>query len=260
MLIDSHCHIQSSEFDADREAVIERCRQRGMRCIVVGNNHEDSAAAVQLAERHDVLFAVVGLHPIFLPEEEWSAAAYDELLQHPKVVGIGEIGLDYYRIWADSADEEDAAKQEQSRVFAEQLRYAKATGKPVVIHCRDAYPQALEILQDFRGLPAVMHTFLGDAQTAERFLAHGAFLSFSGIATFGDDGEIRHTIQSVPLSRMMIETDAPYLTPAPLRGRRNEPIYVEHTARAIAKLKGIPVEEVITATGANATRFFRLPA
>lgn len=258
MLIDSHCHLQAEEFDRDRPDVIRRCQERGMQCIVVGNNQEDSGWAVNLAQDYDFLYAAVGLHPMFLLEESWEAQHYEKLLQQPKVVAIGEIGLDYYHIWADSKDEERTVKTQQAELLEKQLQFARDHHKPVILHCRDAYDDLSAILKNWKNVPMVVHTFLGDAKTAEKFLALGCVLSFSGIITFGNDEALQKTVLSVPLEKMLIETDAPLLTPVPFRGKRNEPIYVEEVAKCIAQLKNLPVASVIETTGTNAQKFFAL--
>lgn len=259
MLIDAHCHLQAEEFDGDRDAVIERCRERGMQCLVIGNQLDDSQKAVALAEAHEGFFASVGLHPACVGEEEWDCEAFEKLLVHPRVVAVGEVGLDYYRLWADTPEEERKVKQDQKELFAKQIALAKRYEKPVVIHCRDAYEDLLKIVQETQDVPMMIHTFLGDAEMAKKFLDLGLFLSFSGIVTFEDEEPVLEAVRATPLDRLMIETDSPHLAPVPYRGKRNEPIYVEETAKKIAALKGISVEEVIERTGENARQFFRLP-
>ncbi len=258
MLVDSHCHIQDEEFDSDRSDVIRRTQERGMACIVVGNREDDSGRAVELAHTYDNLYAAVGLHPMFLHEEEYEPEAYERFLAHEKVVAIGEIGLDYYHLWADTKEEEKSVQQQQAKLLVRQLEFAKEHGKPVIIHCRDAYEDLLSVLADWKDYPMVIHTFLGDTATAEKFLALGCMLSFSGIITFAGEKELAATLRSVPLDRMMIETDSPLLTPVPFRGKRNEPMYVEEVAKKIAALRRVPVEEIIDTTGKNALQFFHI--
>ncbi|MFH1171149.1 MAG: TatD family hydrolase [bacterium] len=259
MLIDAHCHIQAEEFNDDRDAVIERCRSRGMTCVVVGNRLEDSQSAVTLAETHEGLFACVGLHPMFVTDEEWDQEAFTKLLQHPRVVGVGEVGLDYYRLWADSKEEELAAKKTQKDLFLKQIALARKHKKPVVIHCRDAYDDLMRIVKNVRDVPMMIHTFLGDANAARAFLDLGIVLSFSGIVTFEDEEPVVEAVKIVPLKQMMIETDSPHLAPVPFRGQRNEPIHVEEVARKIAEIKNVSVDEVINTTSDNARAFFGLP-
>ena len=259
MLIDAHCHLQAEEFDGDRDAVIERCHTRGMQCLVVGNQLDDSQKAVALAEAHEGLFAAVGLHPAFVGEEEWDGEAFEKLLAHPRVVAVGEVGLDYYRLWADTPEEERAVKDAQKTLLTKQLSLARELRKPAVIHCRDAYDDLRKIIRGFPDLPMMIHTFLGDADAAKQFLELGLSLSFSGIITFEDEDPVLEAVRVTPLDRMMIETDSPHLAPIPYRGKRNEPIFVEETAKKIAVLKGISVESVIEVTGENARKFFQLP-
>lgn len=258
MLIDSHCHIQSEEFDGDRPDVIRRTQQRGMACVVVGNRQKDSRLAVELARKNKNLYAAVGLHPMLLWEETFEPEVYKQFLSHEKVVGIGEIGLDYYHLWADSEEEEKAAQQQQAELLVRQLTFAQEHDKPVIIHCRDAYEDLLVVLADWKDYPVVIHTFLGDVATAEKFLALGCMLSFSGIITFPNQEDVVATVRSVPFERMMIETDSPLLTPVPYRGKRNEPVYAEEVAKKVAEIRGVPVEEIIEATGKNALRFFHI--
>ncbi len=259
MLVDSHCHIQSEEFDRDRQQVISRCEEQSIRCVVVGNRREDSEQAVELARDFSCCYAAVGLHPMFISEEDWDPEHYRALFTQPKTVAVGEIGLDYHHIWADTEEEEHAAREEQQEIFRRQLAFAKELQKPVVIHCRDAYEDVWTILKEFPGLPVVMHTYLGTTTMAEKFLAYGAYISFSGIITFGNDPALLKTVTSVPLDRMLIETDAPYLTSVPYRGKRNEPIYVAETAKKVAELHGVSFEDVAQRTTENAERFFRFP-
>lgn len=258
-LIDAHCHLQAEEFTADRPEVLARCAERGMLCVVGGNRHDDCQEAVALAESNPNLFAVVGLHPMYLSEEEWEPLRFERLVDQPRVVGIGEIGLDYYRLWADTPEEERMVKDQQAAAFRAQLIFARSHGKPVVVHCRDAYDDLLKIIQDYSDLSFMIHTFLGNEEQAKRFLDLGCFLSFSGILTFDDAEELRSTVKTIPLERMMIETDAPYLAPQSRRGQRNEPVFVEEVAKTLAEVKEVSVEEVIRVTGENATTFFGLP-
>lgn len=259
MLIDAHCHLQAEEFDADRDAVLRRLHEQGIRCIVVGNQLDDSGRAVTLAESNEGLYATVGLHPMFVAEEEYEEEPFSKLAEHPKVVGIGEIGLDYYRLWADTPQEEQKVKNAQRDLFLAQLSLAKKVGKPVVIHCRDAYDDLLAVIEEHQDMPFMLHTFLGTAEMAKRFLDLGVWLSFSGIVTFEDEEPLLETVRSVPLDRMMIETDAPHLAPVPYRSKRNEPTYIAETAKKIAELKALPLETIVEQTAENARQFFQLP-
>lgn len=259
MLTDAHCHLQDQEFAADRDAVIARCSAAGMRCILAGNRADDSSAAADLAERHDGLFAVVGLHPMYVQEEEWEEGVYEQLLRRPKVVGIGEIGLDYYHLWADNEEQEQDVKRQQRDLFVRQLDFARSHHKPVVIHCRDAYDDLLAILKKEEGVPAMLHTFLGTKEQAQAFLDLGCSLSFSGIITFENEETLAEMVRFVPLDRFMIETDAPLLTPVPNRGRRNEPVNVRDVATKIAEIRRCNSESIVLSTAKNTAAFFRLP-
>lgn len=259
MLTDAHCHLQDEEFAADRDAVIARCSAAGIRCILAGNRAGDSSAAADLAEQHRDLFAVVGLHPMYVQEEEWEEGLYEQLLQRPKVVGVGEIGLDYYHLWADNEEQERDAKQQQRDVFIRQLDFARSHHKPVVVHCRDAYDDLLGVLRVEQRPRMMIHTFLGNSDQAKAFLDLGCFLSFSGIVTFQKEDILANMIRTVPLDRFMIETDAPLLTPVPNRGKRNEPINVRDVAEKIAEIRGCTVETVISSTSKNTAEFFSIP-
>ncbi|MBI4414678.1 MAG: TatD family hydrolase [Candidatus Kerfeldbacteria bacterium] len=259
MLTDAHCHLQDEEFSADRDAVIARCTAAGMRCILAGNRADDSIAAAELAERHDGLFAVVGLHPMYVQEEEWEEGVYEQLLQRPKVVGVGEIGLDYYHLWADNDEQERDAKRQQHDLLVRQLDFARSHHKPVVLHCRDAYDDLLDVLRTHAAPRTMIHTFLGNRDQAKEFLDLGCYLSFSGIITFENGGTLAEMVRSVPLNRFMIETDAPLLTPVPNRGKRNEPVNVRNVAERIAEIRACDIEMVISSTARNAAAFFALP-
>jgi TatD DNase family protein len=259
MLVDAHCHLQSEEFDQDRDEVITRCHERRMTCIVVGNQYDDSQKAVALAEQHEGIYAAVGLHPIYANDESWDEDAFTKLLEHSRVVAVGEVGLDYYRLWADTPEEELAVKRTQKELLKKQIDFARRVQKPLILHCRDAYGDLLRIVRHATDVPMMIHTYLGSAEEAQKFLDIGIPLSFSGIVTFEDEDPVLQAVKAVPLDMMMIETDAPQLAPAPYRGKRNEPIYVEEVAKKIAELKGVSIEEVVEQTGENARRFFRLP-
>ncbi|MGA7413022.1 MAG: TatD family hydrolase [Bryobacteraceae bacterium] len=253
-LVDSHCHLDDHRYDEDREAVIERARQAGvqyMLAIGTGDGPPDLEAAVRLAERYPFVFATVGVHPndackINLNTFENLA----ELLRHPKVKAIGEIGLDYH--WG-------TPKEAQVPVFVRQMELAAETRMPIVIHTRDAWRDTLEMLRAHwapTGLGCVMHCFTGDAVAARECLDLGFHLSFGGVTTFPKSAEIREAARITPADRLLLETDCPYLAPIPYRGKRNEPAYVAHTARAIAEVRGIQVEQLASETTANFERLF----
>jgi TatD DNase family protein len=257
-LIDSHCHVDSKEFDPDREAVLERAAEAGvemMMAIGTGDGPPDLEAGVRLAERYPQFVASVGIHPhdAAKASEEIYRRVRD-LIRLPKVVALGEIGLDYHYDFSP--------REAQEAAFREQLRIAADARKPVVIHTREAWDDTFRVLeQDWApaGIPGIMHCFSGGVEEARRSLDLGFFLSFGGIVTYPKALNVQEVARLAPLDRMLIETDAPYLAPVPRRGKRNEPAWVAHTAAKIAELRGIPVEEVARATRANFLRLAQMP-
>lgn len=258
VLIDTHAHLQDRQFAGDRAGVLQRARQAGVRTIVaVGITAECSRECVDLAAREAGMVATVGIHP-----NEISAAGpadwqhIEELCTHPRVVGIGETGLDRY--W----DKTPIATQIDW--FERHLELARRRDLPTVIHCRDAEADVLEVLRrafDRWGpIRAVMHSFTGSGETAEACLALGLHLSFAGMLTYKNAEAIRTVARRVPLDRLLVETDCPYLAPVPLRGKRNEPAYVEHTARVLGELHGLDLEAIGAVTTDNARQFFRIAA
>lgn len=252
-LIDSHAHLDDRAFDNDRAALIARLHADSVGVITVGASLESSRAAIRLAERHRGLWATVGAHPHgarFVNEE--TLAEFERLAARPCVVAIGEIGLDYYR--------DLSPRDVQRSVFAKQLELARRLELAIVLHNRESTEDLLATLHKaddrHRG---VVHSFLGDSVLAETFLDLGLDLGIGGPLTFPKNGALRDAVKKVPLDRILLETDCPYLTPVPYRGRRNEPAYVRCVAEAIAELKGIPVEDVEQQTTVNASRLFGLP-
>ncbi|MBN1953661.1 MAG: TatD family hydrolase [Anaerolineae bacterium] len=250
-LVDSHAHLDASLFDDDREQVIQRALDAGVGAILnVGTNLATSRAAVALAERYSFIYAAVGVHPH--EAKRVTPAALDELrrlARHPRVVAIGEIGLDYYR--------DRSPRPVQRRACAEQLALAAELGMPVVIHCRDAHDDLIAILQGWRGT-GVLHAYSGGPERLESLLGFGFLLGISGVVTFPKARPLREVVALEPLDRLLIETDCPYLTPVPYRGRRNEPAYVRYVAEAMAHTRGLPLEKVAEATTANAERLFHI--
>ena len=233
MLVDSHVHLDTTAFDADRDAVISRARESGIELMLeiagsdVGEGSLDRG--IQLAEKFDFLYAAVGLHP-------HEAVIYDadlerrliELSSHPKVVAWGEIGLDYHYNYSPP--------DVQRRVFRRQLELASERGLPVIIHTREAEDDTIAMLEEF-SLRGVMHCFTGSAVLARAALDFGFYISFSGVLTFKNAGELREIASAMPLERMLIETDCPYLAPVPHRGRRNEPAFIVETAKEVARVR-----------------------
>lgn len=258
MLIDTHAHLDYEDFAADFEAVLQRAREAGVeRIITIGTSMESSHRAVELAERHPMIYAVVGVHPTTADE---AAADVTEALRalatHPRVCGIGETGLDYHRL-PDGEATVAAYKARQAAVFRQQLDLAAAVGLNVVIHQRDAWTDTLEILRLYIGrLRGVFHCFGGTPAQAEEVLAMGHLVSFTGIATFKNGAGVRETAAAVPADRFMVETDCPYLAPVPYRGKRCEPAHTRETAVVVAMTRGMTLEQLAVQTTANAEAFF----
>ena len=251
-LFDIHSHINDPKFDADRGEVIARMKTAGVATCVVGTDKFMSQKAVELAEANEHVWAIVGMHPADNHTEIFEPDFYRELLKYPKVVGIGECGLDYGRK-PDEVSEEN--KQRQKEIFVEHIQLAKEFDKPLMIHCRNAYGDLLELLKlHGEGVRGNMHFFAGDWAAAQQFLALGFSLSFDGPITFAR--EYDEVIRTIPLDRLMAETDAPYVAPVPHRGQRNEPAFVEDIVKTLAEIRGESYETVRTATVQNATKFF----
>lgn len=253
-LIDSHAHIQGEEFAGDVEGVVGRAREAGVdKIIVVGGAGDltSNEAAIQLARSFPNLFATVGMHPHDAKEvSEEDLAHLKELTQEPKVVAVGETGLDFYY--------NHSPRELQIEIFRRFIHMARETGLPIVVHDRDAHREIADLLQQEGGgnLRGVIHCFTGDYDAARKFLDLGFYLSFSGIVTFKNAEALRDVAKRVPLDRILVETDSPYLAPAPHRGKRNEPAFVRFVAEAVAGVKGIPLEEVARATSDNAGHLF----
>jgi len=252
-LIDTHAHLALGQFDADREAAIVRASEAGVaRIVEIGYDLPSSHAAIALATAHPQIFAVVGIQPNHVHElpAGWEAELR-ALCAHPKVVAVGEIGLDYH--WMQGPP----AAQEQ--LFRAQLALAQALALPVVIHSREAHADALRVLGDAaRGQPGIMHSFSGDWAYAEACLELGLMLSFSGPLTFPKAVELHEVARRAPLERLLTETDSPYLSPHPQRGQRNEPARVRLVAERLAALREQPLETVAAQVWANAERIFGL--
>ncbi|USN53213.1 MAG: TatD family hydrolase [Candidatus Nomurabacteria bacterium] len=257
-LFDTHCHLQFEKFDEDHDAVIARCFEAGMKMVMPSSQLDTSQKAVAFATKYPDIYAGVGLHPIHVVDEELDEAEYLRLAQDEHTVGVGEIGLDKYRIWAETPEEEEQIFIKQKKVFLQQLAIAEQAKKTVIMHCRDAYDQLLDVIEE-RGIQGrhLIHCFMGNRAQAKRFMAFGSYMGFTGVITFKNaTPELLEVVKEVPLDRILLETDAPYLTPVPHRGKRNEPLYVEFVARKIAELKGLRYEEVVEATWENAHTVF----
>lgn len=251
--VDSHCHINFHELADNIADVLTQMRQNevvGALCVSV--NLADFPQVLALAEQYPHIFASVGVHPDYEGVEEPGVARLVELAQHAKVIAIGETGLDYFRLKGDL--------EWQRERFRNHIRAARECGKPLIIHTREAAADTLRIMAEERAAEAsgVMHCFTETWEVAEAALEMGFYISFSGIVTFKNAKQLKEVAQRVPLERMLIETDAPYLAPVPHRGKLNQPAYVKHVAEEIALLRGISVAEVGRCTTENFERLFKV--
>jgi TatD DNase family protein len=258
LLADSHCHLDDKQFDQDRDAVVAHAHAAGLKYMLTigtGDGPPDLEVAVRLAERYPTVYATVGVHPNDAAKVDLNTFKnLQNLLRHPKVMAIGEIGLDYH--WG-------VPKETQMPVFRRQLELAAEERMPVVIHTRDAWEDTLAVLEQHwapTGLPCVLHCFTGDSALAQRCLDLGFYLAFGGVATFPKATEVREAARITPAGRLLIETDSPYLAPVPFRGKRNEPAYVAHTARAIAEARGIPLVQLTSESTTTFEHVFGLAA
>jgi TatD DNase family protein len=262
MFVDSHAHLDGEQFDSDREQVIARAREAGVRTIVAIGNGDGPAhvdCGIRLAEKYDFIYATLGIHPheARLADD----AAYqnmERLAKHPKVIAWGEIGLDYFY--------EHSPRDLQKEVFTRQMELAASAKLPIVIHCRpsqgreDAWEDCLSLMRQHwaaKGLGGILHCFTGNWSQAKSALDMGFMISFAGNVTFPKAQQIRDVAMDVPMNRMLIETDAPYLAPVPHRGKRNEPAFVMETARKLGELRGMTAEEVGEQTSRNFYNFFK---
>lgn len=254
MLIDTHCHLNLKDKFPDPTATVTEAAEAGVaRLIVIGVDVASSRVALELADKFDGVYGVVGVHPNYTNDYQPSQIKdIEELLKHPKALAIGEIGLDHH--WNYATDE-----QQKAALF-DQLDLAEATGKPIVFHCREAYPELLDLLEKRTKLPWLFHCFAGDATDAQRANALDAYFGVDGPITYPKSDDLRDIVRTLPQNRIVIETDAPYLTPVPFRGKPNRPAYVLFTNAALASCLAIEPGECALMTTANAERFFRLSA
>jgi TatD DNase family protein len=255
MLIDTHAHLDQTEFDVDRPAVIERAQAAGVEAIVaIGVTADSSAAVIRLASEYPGIYAAVGIHPNYCAEAaagDWQRVV--ELASQPRVVALGETGLDQYR--------DHAPIELQKDYFDRHLRLSQERDLPFIVHTRDSQAEVLAMLREARlrgPLRGVMHSFTGDAAAAAECVELGMYISFAGMVTFKKSDDLRAVAASVPADRILLETDSPYLSPHPLRGKRNEPANVALTAACVAAVRGVSAEEFAAQTTANARRLFRL--
>jgi TatD DNase family protein len=256
-LIDSHAHIDFPQFAEDREAMLQRARAAGVSTLLAigtGPGPEKLDAAIPFAEQHDWIYTSVGIHPH--EAKEVSRQHLDELArlaQHPKVIAWGEIGLDYFY--------DHSPRDVQATVFRSQMELARAAKLPIIIHCRDAWDDCLALIEQHwrpTGLAGILHCFTGTFGHAKRGLDMGFLISFAGNATYPKTQNIRDVAKEIPLDRILIETDSPFLAPQPYRGKRNEPAYVAEVAKTLATVRNLAPEEIAAATAANFRRFFRI--
>lgn len=249
-LVDSHCHLDDKQFTDDRDAVIERAQAAGvsrLMAIGTGEGPPDLETAIRLADRYPAFHATVGVHPH--DASKATPASFDQLrdlLTHPKVLALGEIGLDYHYDFSP--------RETQRAVFIRQLELARDAGKPVVIHTREAWSDTTEILREHYSGPGIFHCFTGGPAEAQEALDLGFHLSFGGVLTFPKAQPVREAALLAPLERILIETDAPYLAPVPHRGRRNEPAFLVETLRKLAEIRGISPEAAAHMTTRNFER------
>jgi len=251
--VDSHCHINFPELAANMGDVLAEMRHNDViSALCVSVNLADYPQVIALAEQHPNIYASVGVHPDYEGVEEPDVSRLIGLAQHPKVVAIGETGLDYFRLKGDL--------EWQRARFRTHIRAARESGKPLIIHTREAAADTLRIMVEEKAaeVSGVMHCFTETWEVAEAALAMGFYISFSGIVTFKNAKQLKEVAQRVPLERILIETDAPYLAPVPHRGKLNQPAYVKHVAEEIATLRGISLNEVGHSTTENFARLFKL--
>jgi TatD DNase family protein len=278
MPFDSHCHIQFKAFEKDLDDVIVRCGKKNTLLNVVGTQLPTSKKAIELAEKYDNMYATIGIHPIqhdvvdvteesdsFTSRgEQWDEDVFEKLVQHPKVIAIGETGLDKFHIRKDKTLEEVFEKQKQ--LFLKHYKLAKKYNKPLVIHVRDAHDEMIELLESLgENIHGTIHCFTGNWQQAERYLALGLYLGFTGVVTFPPKKtdpqsqlDLLAVIKNMPIEKLLVETDAPYLAPQKHRGKRCEPWMVEEVVGFVADVKKMSVTEVGKITTQNALRLFDL--
>ncbi|MBI3814356.1 MAG: YchF/TatD family DNA exonuclease [Nitrospinae bacterium] len=253
-MIDTHAHLEMSQFDGDREDVIKRAGDAGLSLIIdVGSDLTGSKTAVEIAGKYDFIYASVGIHPH--EAKEITAETYKEikrLLTNPKVIAVGEIGLDYYKDYSP--------RDIQQREFINQIRLAKEFKKPIIVHSRDAKDDTLRILKD-EGVSqtgGIMHCFSADEDMAKQCMDMGFYISFAGPVTYPNADKLRRVVKSVPVSRLLTETDCPYLAPQQVRGKRNEPVYVRYVIEKIAEVKGLSIEDIKRTIRLNVCNLFKI--
>lgn len=256
MYIDSHCHLDDEQYDDDREVLIQGLRAKGIEYVVnIGTNIASSETCVHMAQQHEVLYAAVGVHPHDAKElETASLEEIEKWVASPKMVAIGEIGLDYHYDYSP--------RDIQKKWFAAQIDLAKKYGLPIIVHDREAHKDTYDIIMAAQdgGLKGVIHSFSGSVEMAREYIKLGFYIGLGGPVTFKNAVMPKEVAKAIPLDRLLLETDGPYMSPTPLRGKRNEPQNVQYVAEAIAALRDISVEEVMAQTTLNAKTLFGLDA
>ncbi len=254
MLIDSHAHLDDRRFNDDRDMLIKNFKNNNIELVInIGADLKTSVASVELADKYDTIYAAVGVHPHSAKEVNTLVMEnIRELTKNKKVVAIGEIGLDFHY--------DNSPRDVQRKWFIEQLKLAKELDLPVIIHTREASQETYDILKNNQDgtVRGVMHSFSGSAEMASLYVDMGFYISIGGPVTFKNARVVREVAEAVPLDKLLIETDCPYLTPEPYRGKRNEPVYMKYTAEKIAQVRGISYDEVVKATNRNAKRLFNI--
>lgn len=249
-LVDTHCHLDNNRYSEDLEEILDTVQKKMEFCVNIGCDLESSKRSIELAENNSNIYATVGIHPIDILEfSEETKIKIEELASNKKVVAIGEIGLDYYHM--------SAPKELQILGFEKQLEIAKKLNKPVVIHSRDAISDTVEILNRYKEIKGVIHCYSGSLETAKTLIDR-FYIGISGTVTFKNAKKLIEVVKEIPLERIVIETDSPYLAPEPFRGKRNQPDYVEYVAKKIAEIKGIEMEQVIRVTTENAKKLYNI--
>ncbi|OIO47872.1 MAG: hypothetical protein AUJ28_00305 [Parcubacteria group bacterium CG1_02_37_51] len=265
MLIDAHAHLDFEAFDEDREEVIKKCQDQQVKVINVGSQLATSKLAVSLAQKYEGLFATIGLHPIHVYDEEFKVEDYQKIIGTNKnIVGIGECGYDYFYLKEkDKSFIEIKAKQEE--VFLKHIQLAKDNSLPLMLHGRNGETQKtanidiIQALVDNDCHQGLIHCFDGTKEEADSYIQQGFYIGITGIITFTRKAEaLQELVRQLPLDKMIINTDSPYLTPEPHRGKRNEPVYVEFIARQVAELKGISYDEVVKENAINCKKVFNI--
>lgn len=254
MLVDSHCHLNFPEFSNNMDAVLQSMESNGVtHALCVSVTLDKFPEVLAVAEAHENIYASVGVHPDYEDMPAFTKEDLIDLAGHPKVVAIGETGLDYFRLTGDL--------EWQRERFRLHIRAAIESGKPLIIHTRSAAEDTLRVMREegAKNIGGVMHCFTESREVAEAAMDMGFYISFSGIVTFKNAAALKEVAQQVPLERMLVETDSPYLAPVPYRGKTNQPAYVKHVAEEIARLRGISMEEVAQATTRNFFELFKLP-